>query len=203
MNDSEASLARRALKDGSREHKLLGAAFRAFARYGFRRTSMEDIARGAGLSRSALYLHFRNKEDVFRSLVEYHFLAARERVDEALGMRGRPGEVLAAALAALDGEEVEALLASPHGAELLDTKNSTSAEVAAAGEAEIAGQIARWLEEAETRGHASTAGIGSAREVAWMLLAARAGIKAAAGSVEEYLAARARLARLFGAALER
>ena len=118
---------------------------------------MEDIAPGAGLSRSALYLHFRNKEDVFRSLVEYHFLAARERVDEALGMRGRPGEVLAAALAALDGEEVKALLASPHGAELLDTRNSTSAEVAAAGEAEIAGQIARWLEEAETRGHASTA----------------------------------------------
>src|SRR5581483_4919217 len=47
---------------------ILAAAFARFTHYGFRRTSMEDIADEAGVSRAALYLHFRNKEELFRSL---------------------------------------------------------------------------------------------------------------------------------------
>ena len=48
--------------------RILSAAFTLFGRYGFKRTSMEDIASEAGLSRAALYLQFRNKEDIFRDL---------------------------------------------------------------------------------------------------------------------------------------
>ena len=50
--------------------RILGAAFVRFARYGFRRTSMEDIAGEAGVSRAALYLQFRNKEEIFKSLAQ-------------------------------------------------------------------------------------------------------------------------------------
>ena len=48
--------------------RILGAAFTLFGRYGFKRASMEDIASEAGLSRTALYLQFRNKEEIFREL---------------------------------------------------------------------------------------------------------------------------------------
>ena len=48
--------------------RILGAAFTLFGRYGFKRASMEDIASEASLSRAALYLQFRNKEDIFRDL---------------------------------------------------------------------------------------------------------------------------------------
>ena len=44
------------------------AASEVFSRYGFRRTSMNDIAEAAGISRPALYLMFDNKEDLFRQL---------------------------------------------------------------------------------------------------------------------------------------
>ena len=54
----------------SRRDAILDAAYQAFARYGYRRTSMEEIARGTGMSRASLYLQFANKEEIFRALVE-------------------------------------------------------------------------------------------------------------------------------------
>src|SRR5581483_9911319 len=68
--------------------RILDAALVRFAQYGFRRTSMEDIAAEAGVSRAALYLQFDNKEAIFRALSE----ALHERA-------------LAAAIAALAGDE--------------------------------------------------------------------------------------------------
>jgi AcrR family transcriptional regulator len=54
-----------------RRKRLLEAAFATFARYGFRKTSMEEVARAAGLSRQGLYLHFSTKEELFRAVVGY------------------------------------------------------------------------------------------------------------------------------------
>ena len=55
---------------------ILEAAFGVFASYGYRRTRMADIVQAAGLSRSAFYLHFRNKSDIFRLLTKRHFDAS-------------------------------------------------------------------------------------------------------------------------------
>lgn len=54
--------------DAAKRARLLEAAKTVFARSGFRRASMADIAAEAGVSRPALYLWFRSKEDVRRSL---------------------------------------------------------------------------------------------------------------------------------------
>jgi AcrR family transcriptional regulator len=48
---------------------ILDAAYACFTRHGVRRTTMDDIAREAGISRAAVYQHVRNKEDAFRRLV--------------------------------------------------------------------------------------------------------------------------------------
>jgi AcrR family transcriptional regulator len=45
---------------------VLEAAVGVFARFGFRKTSMDDVARAAGVSRQGLYLSFANKEELFR-----------------------------------------------------------------------------------------------------------------------------------------
>ena len=50
---------------------MLDAAIGVFARYGYRKTSMEDVARAAGISRQGLYLSFANKEELFRRAVEH------------------------------------------------------------------------------------------------------------------------------------
>jgi AcrR family transcriptional regulator len=50
---------------------LLEASVAVFARYGFRKTSMDEVARAAGVSRQGLYLLFADKEELFRRAVTY------------------------------------------------------------------------------------------------------------------------------------
>ncbi len=42
----------------ARRESILQAAVGVFLRYGYKKTSMDDLARAAGLSRQGLYLHF-------------------------------------------------------------------------------------------------------------------------------------------------
>jgi TetR/AcrR family transcriptional regulator, regulator of autoinduction and epiphytic fitness len=57
--------------DAPRHEALLEAAVGVFARYGFRKTSMDEVARAAGVSRQGLYLLFADKEELFRRAVTY------------------------------------------------------------------------------------------------------------------------------------
>ena len=52
------------------EPKLIQAAIETFARYGFRRTTMGDIAKTAGLSRQTLYASYSNKEEILAAAIE-------------------------------------------------------------------------------------------------------------------------------------
>lgn len=80
--------------DDDRHDALLRAALAVFARFGYRKTSMDEIARAAGLSRQGLYLRFRSKEELFRAMVT-HLLesslrgAAAVLGDDALPIRER------------------------------------------------------------------------------------------------------------------
>ncbi len=56
---------------------LLDAARDEFARSGLERARVEDVARRAGISKGAFYLHFRTKDDAFREIVQ-RFLGALE-----------------------------------------------------------------------------------------------------------------------------
>ncbi|MCP4037776.1 MAG: TetR/AcrR family transcriptional regulator [bacterium] len=49
---------------------ILEAARARFARFGPRKTTMDEVARAAGCSRTTLYSHFRNMEDVYGSVLE-------------------------------------------------------------------------------------------------------------------------------------
>lgn len=52
-----------------RRDRVLGAASDLFARWGFDKTSMDDIAQGAGISKGAVYLEFAGKEELFRAVM--------------------------------------------------------------------------------------------------------------------------------------
>ncbi|HYG66801.1 MAG TPA: helix-turn-helix domain-containing protein, partial [Anaeromyxobacteraceae bacterium] len=56
---------------------LLEAARHEFARHGLERARVEDIARRAGVSKGAFYLHFRTKEDALAELLQ-RFMGALE-----------------------------------------------------------------------------------------------------------------------------
>ena len=55
--------------NSARRIAILDAAMDVFMRYGFKKTSMDDLARAAGISRQGLYLHFATKEALFKETV--------------------------------------------------------------------------------------------------------------------------------------
>jgi AcrR family transcriptional regulator len=66
--DSAGSLRAAHVRDT--RQALLTAARELFATDGFQATRTEEIVRRAGLTRGALYHHFRDKEDLFRAVYE-------------------------------------------------------------------------------------------------------------------------------------
>ncbi len=48
---------------------ILDAAERVFSERGVSHTSLEDLAKAAGVTRGAIYWHFRNKSDLFTAMV--------------------------------------------------------------------------------------------------------------------------------------
>jgi AcrR family transcriptional regulator len=180
-----------------RQDVILDAAFHAFATYGYRRTAMDDIARGAGMSRTALYLHYRNKEDIFRSLALRYFEEALRDMRMALDRPGQSIEqALLSAFVAKDGKFMEAVLTTPHGEELMDAGFSVTGDLAAAGEAQMVAAFADWLSRRKLPD-----GVGTALEVAQAIMAAVKGLKMSVRSMEDYRTGQARLARLFARAL--
>lgn len=53
------------------EHRdaILTAATDTFARFGFKKTSIDDIARRAGVGKGTVYLHFESKEELFGAAI--------------------------------------------------------------------------------------------------------------------------------------
>ncbi|WP_149553092.1 TetR/AcrR family transcriptional regulator [Streptomyces marokkonensis] len=56
------------MPEDDRLQQILDAAYACFTRHGVRRTTMDDIARAADMSRPAVYQYVRNKQDAFRRL---------------------------------------------------------------------------------------------------------------------------------------
>lgn len=52
-----------------REQRILEAAGRLSLRYGFDKTTVDDIAREAGISKGAIYLHYASKDDLLEALI--------------------------------------------------------------------------------------------------------------------------------------
>ncbi|WP_411822498.1 TetR/AcrR family transcriptional regulator [Leptospira sp. 'Mane'] len=67
-----------------RKKEILEAALDCFLQFGYSKTSMDDIAKKAGLSRPLLYLKFKNKEDLFTAIFLYLMEGRYEASEEVL-----------------------------------------------------------------------------------------------------------------------
>jgi AcrR family transcriptional regulator len=79
---------------------------RVFRRHGFRRSSIEQAAEEAGLTRQALYHHFPSKEALFRAVIE------------RLYEQGLAAEITAAMAAEEEGLELAEILVAEIGARM-------------------------------------------------------------------------------------
>lgn len=55
--------------DEIREH-VVHVARQVFARYGFKKTALDDIAREAKRGKSTIYYYFKSKDDIFKAVVD-------------------------------------------------------------------------------------------------------------------------------------
>ncbi len=104
---------------------ILTAAFAQFSQYGFRRTSMEDIAKATGISRASLYTRFENKEEIFRSAcfdINEQSLREVEQVLKGVGGSSTIAARIEDALRVHYGRFLE-IAHSPHGSEIYDENN--------------------------------------------------------------------------------
>lgn len=177
------------------------AALEVFRLYGFRRSSMEDIAKAAGMSRAALYLHFKNKQDLFRRLVVVFFAqAVQDMTAELTCDPGRPvADTLVAALLAKGGAGMEALFNSPHGHELMEVKDSAAELEVAKGMADLAAVLAAWFDDQAKEGRIDLD--IPALDMAKTLLDGLDGVKSNASTYQEYTDGITRIGRVFGKAL--
>lgn len=109
MTDVEqVSSGRRLLPRGERRAQLIRAGAAAFARRGFDATSLEDVAREAGVTRAIIYRHFTSKTDLYQAALD----ATQERLRARLGSSGQYGPQTVRAL-------VDAACDDPDGFRLL------------------------------------------------------------------------------------
>jgi len=92
----------------------------AFLRFGFERSSMADIAKGAGVSRTALYHYFPGKDDVLQALIEALHTRTHEIASEALEHSPDLATALRGLLEAKFGRALALMSESPNGVELVD-----------------------------------------------------------------------------------
>jgi len=103
---------------------ILAAAEALLVQYGYRRTSMDDIAKKAGVAKGTLYLYFDSKEAVFRTLQERLHAEILAKASAAGEGRAPFADRLAAMLLALHGEMLARFGASEHVDELIEARNA-------------------------------------------------------------------------------
>ena len=180
-----------------KQHLILTAAFDRFAAYGFRRTSMEDIARGAAMSRPALYLHFANKEAILQALVARYHADAACALEQALSQPASVEDILIRAFRPADESLVRTLLTSPHGLELLDSTEQLSGALVRQGQTRLTEIYATWLENGSRDGTLTLP--ASPNVMADLIVTTVAGLKAP--PFEIYLQRLDTMARIFARAL--
>jgi len=100
---------------------ILEAASKAFLTYGFRKVTIGDIAEAAGMSRPSVYLAFENKEEIFRGVVELMCQQKLEMLATGLPEKQDLEAKLAFLLQAWVIDSYEAIHASNHGNELIES----------------------------------------------------------------------------------
>ncbi|MEO0083640.1 MAG: TetR/AcrR family transcriptional regulator [candidate division WOR-3 bacterium] len=73
---------------------VLKVAQDIFAKYGLSKTTIEDIAKAAGVGKSSIYYYFKNKDDIFRAVIEAQVKYVQEKIRNAINEAQTPQEKL-------------------------------------------------------------------------------------------------------------
>ena len=57
----------------NKKEQILSAASECFARFGYKKTTLDDIGKKIGLNKASIYYYFKNKEEIFTNIVLNEF----------------------------------------------------------------------------------------------------------------------------------
>lgn len=170
----------------ARRRAVLDAALGVFARHGYKKASMDEVAQAAGVSRQGLYLHYPSKEDLFRAAVGQALARSQAAVAAIVATGGDAIEdTLVAAFDACIGEFVEAV-----GADVDDLVAACRTLLGPAVEehrAAFAARIEALLERSGVALVYAARGL-TARQLAELLCATADGLKARRTTRQDFVA---------------
>lgn len=183
--------------------RILEAATRLVLAYGFSRTTMDDIARAAEMSRPALYLLFRNKTEIYRALAGQHLDQSLSRAETILRQDGTFSDRMMSMIEECLIGMMRHIAESPHGAEILDMKSTLAGDIVSGWKQRLGGLIAAAVEaEATANGVDLDARGLSARLLSTLLLDGLEGMKSRIRNPDEQRAAARGLVRVVEIAIQ-
>ena len=64
--------------------KIIQTAGQIFSRHGFRKTTMDEIAKALSMGKSSIYYYFKSKEDIFKAVALYEANVLRSKLTAAI-----------------------------------------------------------------------------------------------------------------------
>jgi len=154
------------------------AALELFTRYGYRKTSIDDIAQAAQVAKRTVYLHFENKAAVFLAILEYLAGQVRQRCAAAERASGTAVDRLAGLLDAYFGMGFELFSKSEHMPELEETFSKLARSRISDLNAEYQERLARFLRSLQKTGEIAGPPQGvTLDEIVYILVRAADGAK--------------------------
>ncbi|WP_326551812.1 TetR/AcrR family transcriptional regulator [Micromonospora sp. NBC_01813] len=169
----------------ARRDAIADAAIDVFIRYGFKKTSMDDLARAADISRQGLYLHFKTKEELFIAAVERLVTGVCSATQAAFARDDL--DVSQRLLGAFEACQAPGVGAAVHGnfEELLSAAATLRCSLAGRIEQGLVDGVERILTDSGVADRWRSAGL-TARDLAEHLHATSFGLKHKVPSVEGY-----------------
>ncbi len=182
MSDREPAIVEEGQNEVGRQDHVLRAALETFARYGYKKSSMEDVARAANISRPGLYFLFNSKQNLFRAAVRRALDDDLEAAKRSLADAGRPlRDRLIEALDLWAGRYVGSM------AKEIPVLIETNPELLGSIATDYPARFAEMITDA-LAAHLPPGRVDLAKDIARTLLSTTAGIKHEASTREEFVA---------------
>lgn len=101
--------------------KIVAEVGKVFLRYGFRRTTMADLAKAAHMSRPAFYLVFPSKEEAFLAVVKRFIAENLNEIQRGISRFKTPEQKLAFAFDIWFVRPFEMIQASPDASDIFES----------------------------------------------------------------------------------
>ena len=83
------------MKIDETKDKILNVAANIFSKFGFHKTTVDEIARAAHKAKGSVYYHFKNKEELFQGVIDKEFQILRGELIKAIDSGNNAKEKLA------------------------------------------------------------------------------------------------------------